>query len=108
MPDQDLINSVAGYDWQSKEQREGYLALVVYMNRHGHKPKGIHPAYAFFIQKDHDSNEYWRELVGTQVKDLQDQIAALQKTIGEFARNIDFLSDTVRAQQSALDLLRSR
>lgn len=46
----------------------------------GQMPVNVIVPLAFFIQKDIDAHDYWRELVGTQISDLQDQIKLLQDT----------------------------
>lgn len=72
------------YPWDSEEQKQGYLGLISYMKRIVKLvPMHVMPALAFFIQKDIDAHVYWRELVGTQITDLQNQIMVLKLQLFE-------------------------
>lgn len=71
------------YPWDSKEQMEGYFAYLHYCKTNKYLAKAPTPEMCFFIQKDIDSHAYWRDLMGNQITDLQNQIKILQDRIIE-------------------------
>ena len=98
--------AVEEFPWQSEEQKEGYLALVQYERGFGFAPKlPLDTLAAFLIQKAHESNEYWREFLGTQVGGLEDQIRQLQEGLAEANRAVDQLRETVKNQTMLLEHL---
>lgn len=77
----DLARAIKEFPWQSEEQKQGYLALVQYTRNLKGSRWGEpfpDPVIGFFIQKDIDAHDYWRELMGNQISDLQNQIKLLQ------------------------------
>lgn len=75
--DEKFNEAVEKYPWDSEDQKQGYLALVHYHRKVGLSPPFPEPTACFFIQKDLDATEWWREAVGTQISDLQEQIRLL-------------------------------
>lgn len=76
---------VARREWASEDQRKGFLALLQHLHRfevqNGVK-LGIRIEDAlvasYFIQKDHESNEWWRDTVASQVDGLRREIDELR------------------------------
>lgn len=63
------------------------------LKKHSGLPLMINPnslaiVACYFIQKDHESNEWWREVIAVQVKDLTDQISKLKKEVQELRAQI--------------------
>lgn len=104
--DSEFQTAVEEFPWESKEQKEGYLALVQYGLKFGLKPSlPISHICAFFIQKDHESHIYWNELVGTQVRNLQDEIRSLQDANAALAKDVDLMKETLKSQNLILEKL---
>ena len=102
----DFAAIVDSFPWESKEQKEGYLALVQYEKQFGYEPKlPIDTLATFLIQKNFESHEYWRDAVGTQVKMLQDEIKRLQDEVASLIREVDTLQAGIKAQSVALEAL---
>lgn len=102
----DFEMAIDSFEWESKEQREGYLALVHYLRKFGIQPKlPLDYEAAFFIQKDVDSHAYWREAVGSQVGMLQEEIRSLQGKLDEAMATMDGLSTAVKSQLVAIQAL---
>lgn len=94
------------FPWESKEQREGYLALVQFKMRFGLLPiLPIDYDAVFFIQKDVESNEYWRDAVAQQVSELQNVIADSQESLARALSRVDQLELTVRALMQSIESL---
>jgi hypothetical protein len=66
--------------WDSEEQRKACMAFVYWCRKHD-LPSELRPADLFLFQQIHELNEYWRDVVETQVKSLQTEIIALRKEI---------------------------
>jgi|WetSurMetagenome_2_1015567.scaffolds.fasta_scaffold634955_2 hypothetical protein len=69
---------IANFKFESSEQQKGFLNLVQYLRKHC--PDGYDPTFliaSYFIQKDHESNEHWIELVGNQISNIQLQLKSL-------------------------------
>lgn len=82
------------FPWESDDQRLGFLAFEKWL-RDNHKatlvdePSLLKCIVAFFIQKDHESNEWWRDTVADQVKSLEMQILALRTELREIRGRVD-------------------
>jgi hypothetical protein len=70
------------FDFDSDEQRKGYYSFVKWTSEKKVSCT-VNPIDLFFIQRDHESNEWWRQVVSDQVKSLEAQIHQLQKEIRE-------------------------
>lgn len=71
--------AVEEFPWASEVQKEGFLNYVQYCASFGVRTLlPIHPLVPFFVQKDHESNEYWRETMAQQLSSLEDQIRLMQ------------------------------
>lgn len=75
------------FPWESEVQKKGVLALYQWFKK---LPAELRTddtrnacVAAWFIQKDHESNEWWGKVLGDQVRGLQDQIRLLQTRIHE-------------------------
>lgn len=87
------------FEFESKEQREGFGALQIYLRNHQKEMDSCLSAdqkletalllvALFFIQKDHESNEYWRDLVADQLSRQQDEILRLNSRSAEMERQL--------------------
>lgn len=68
------------FKWESPEQEKGYFAFVKWAMFRKLSFR-VRPIDLYFIQKDHESDVYWRELVGSQIRSLEDQIRLLQEEL---------------------------
>ncbi len=82
------------FKFDSVDQEKGALAALGWLQSKGFTVSsysnmdeklmnGLRPMDLFFIQKDHDSHEYWLELFGNQISTLQREIKALQDQVME-------------------------
>ena len=91
----------SSFPWDSKTQEKGYFALVHYLRRLGRPvPEEVDAVAAFFIEKEHQANEWWRDLLGDQLAMRDREIQRLQ---GELER-MSSLLDRVVSRQSMRDL----
>lgn len=79
-----IASFLRGFKFTSEVQEKGFNSMVQYLN--GFKGRfsdqdAVWAALAYLIQKDHESHEYYIDLFGKQVADLQDQIKQLQDQI---------------------------
>jgi hypothetical protein len=79
---------VNGFKWDSEDQKKGYHALRSWLKSKGLDDEKVRGIDLFFIQKDHDSHVYWVELMGTQIKDLQDQLVRQSEKIVELTKKL--------------------
>lgn len=70
------------FAWESKDQKEGYLAFLKWAKDRGLSEK-VEPVDLFFIQKDSDATKWLIRTFGEQVSSLQDQIMKLQCEVAE-------------------------
>ncbi len=77
-----LAEHVEAFPWESEEQKKGYLNFVQYLAKAGREAViPIDLLATYFIQKDHESNEWWTEIVASQVGAANEQIALLSKRV---------------------------
>jgi hypothetical protein len=71
------------FKWESQVQEKGYGNLVQFLRRNNITltDKTLFLIAVYFIERDHESNEYWRQLVGDQVSNLQSEIKHLQDQV---------------------------
>lgn len=95
---------VETFNWESKEQKESYLAWVKHESQFGRVPElRIDTQFAFICQKMHEASEYWRETVSTQLEQAKKDIYA------ELFREIEQLRELTKSQSQTIDaLLQSR
>jgi hypothetical protein len=80
------------FKWESEDQKKGFFAFWKWWRE---QPTVLHLAFdaescaivAYFIQKDHESNQWWAETVGELVSRLEQQIGKLQERIVRLERN---------------------
>lgn len=80
------------FKWDSEDQRKGYLAFL-YWARHKNVRPDSDSFILFSIQKDHESHEYWRELVGTQIGELNRVIKSQMDMIDKLTQQVEILSE---------------
>lgn len=69
----------ANFKWESTEQHKGFLNLIQYLK--SHCPEGADPLLliaSYFIQKDHESNEWWLSLITDQFGRMQQEMMKLR------------------------------
>jgi hypothetical protein len=102
----DFNTAVEAFPWESKDQKEGYLALVQYLRGFGVAPEApIDAKSAFFIQKNIDSHEYWREMVGDQISSLQAELISTKELFDNTIRLLNQMELTIKAQSDAIQVL---
>lgn len=100
---------VEEFPWQSEAQRKGYLALVQYMRGFGIEPTlPIDPQVCWQIQKDHESHEWWVEVLGNQVGALQAEIIAVRRQISDQAREIEALRHEIHVLRQSTSALAAK
>lgn len=74
--------------WESQVQEQGFGAFIQWFRRlptaaqlGNGKHNFIFCVIAWFIQKDHESNEWWRDTVAEQMSTLQEEIIRLRDEI---------------------------
>lgn len=72
-----MIFWIKKFRWDSLDQIKGHKAFLSWAKNKGVSNK-VKPIDLFFIQKDFESNVYWRELIGDQVSRLENSIQQLQ------------------------------
>jgi hypothetical protein len=103
-----LTEAIEGFPWDSEVQKEGFLNLVQYWRKFGRDVplpiQNIDTLTAlFFIQKDHEANEYWSDLLDTQLIQLQDQVKLQQDEIRELRILVDGFQTALKAQNLVLE-----
>lgn len=106
--------NLQAFPWESEAQKEGYLNYLQYLRSRGKTPPSeVPPLVVYLIQKDHESNEYWRELVGDQVSTihgeihgLQSSLRSLEEKLADANRVIDLLIEQVKAQGRYVDMMK--
>jgi septal ring factor EnvC (AmiA/AmiB activator) len=106
------VDELRKFEWQSDEQRKGYLALVQYWKQYdASAPFPIHArenlTALFFIQKDHESHQYWIDLVGRQVSSLQDELHSLRNSLSGAQREIESLQHRITQAESEAAKIRT-
>jgi len=82
LPSELFAASIRDFKWESDEQRKGYLALVKYrMDQGDGIDHRVDRTAAFFIQKDHESNEWWLGLMADHMGRLEQRIAELEQRL---------------------------
>lgn len=98
--------AIESFAWESEDQKKGYLALVQYLRQFGLPPKlPIDYVATFFIQKDIDSHEYWRDMVGGQIKALQDDVMRANEAAAQALAKTESLEMAIQAQSAAIQAL---
>ncbi len=88
------------FKWESDGQEKGYKSLLYWLNKNS-LPGEVRPIDLFFIQKDHESHQYWIELVGRQVRILEGQILNLQNQLVGAVRDYDRLAKRLTEIEAA-------
>jgi len=71
------------YPWESVEQKKGFLSLLKHLSdlRPNVRKNMIGAICAYFIQKDHESSEWFVEILGDRVRRLEDEIVLLREEL---------------------------
>lgn len=96
--------AIERFSWESVDQKKGYLALVQYLRANGFKvylSSLIGLVSAWFIQKAHESNQWWRDTVSGQISPLVDEISMLKR------RNAKLEDDMKEVKQVITNIQRS-
>lgn len=80
------------FPWTGDVQKKGFLNFTQWMRSLGTQVKDsdedkFRCLVAYFVQKDHESHEWWVDTVGAQVKSLQEQLRLLQEQITALKSN---------------------
>lgn len=91
-----LLDWIESHKWRSVEQKEGFLAMVKDL-RDGKPGRQIDLPYdhmevfAWFIQKDHESNQWWSDRFEDFAKKVDDQFVNMILENRELRRELDEL-----------------
>lgn len=77
-----IQNWLRWFTWDSKDQEQGYGAFVKWASEHNVDDE-VRPIDLFFIQKDHESQQWFVEVMGNQVRQLQDEISRLDHELAQ-------------------------
>lgn len=81
------MGNIDCYPWESEEQRKGYLALIQYIQTRGwNAPAIVDPIAAFFIQKDHEAQEWFVSLMADHLSRLEGEVAALREELSRLKK----------------------
>ena len=90
------------YKFESEAQEKSFKSLIQFLKKESGKQDlpEIHPKWlglvaAYFIQKEHESNEWWANTIGDQISKVHDQLHRQTKLIGELMKNVEKLEDKV-------------
>lgn len=87
------------FDWQSPDQHEGFGAFWKWLNDvcRRRPPPGFGPlavaahVVAYFAQKDHESTEWWRELLLEHTDGLQKELQTVRQELQDTQRRLAML-----------------
>jgi len=75
-----MLMTIDDFPWKSEAQKKGYLAMMQDMRSHGLQiPIYVNVNLAFLIQKNHEANEWFVQVMGDQIKQLQNEISDLRE-----------------------------
>lgn len=102
--------ALESFTWDSDVQKEGFLNLIQYWRKFGLEldlplTAMHHLTALYFIQKDHESNEYWQEMVGDQISSLTLELKKVQNECRNLAILADQMKETIRNQTMLLEQL---
>lgn len=85
------------HQWDSESQKKSVLSLQQYLVKLGRlsDDQSVWAAIAYMIQKDHESQEWFVNLIGDHVKRLEDQIQSLKMELRPEAPKEAPESDTI-------------
>lgn len=88
------------FEWESEAQEKGVLALVQYLKKFGRTalsaPSLLDLVAAWFIQKDHESNEWWSDTIGNQVNSLRSDLKIAHDEIRELKAVVRKLDENLK------------
>jgi hypothetical protein len=76
----------SAFNFESEAQKKGFLSLVQYLNDTAPQAtdgEAILMVISYFIQKEHEAQEWWSKTIGDQVTSLENQIALQNRKITE-------------------------
>lgn len=88
------------FKWESETQRKGYLALLQYLRKFGIEATGpVDAKAAFFIQKDHESNLWWIDLIAQKHQEVLNMLGELNFKVSQLESTVEQLRLDKRAKQ---------
>lgn len=88
------------FEWESEAQEKGVLTLVQYLKKFGRTalsaPSLLDLVAAWFIQKDHESNEWWSDTIGNQVNSLRSDLKIAHDEIRELKAVVRKLDENLK------------
>lgn len=76
------------FKWETPAQEQGFKGfqrwwMNLSLTLRDNSTAKLFAVVAFFIQKNHESHEWWAETVGDQISRVEDQVHLLQKRVRE-------------------------
>ena len=100
MINQKLVNEIESFKWESKAQKEGYLAYCHYCRTVGKdSPTSIDPFITFSIQKDIDAQAYMNDVWSNQITSLENQMKIMMDSMIELRADYNAISSLVLSHQ---------
>jgi septal ring factor EnvC (AmiA/AmiB activator) len=98
---------VDGFPWESEDQAQGYKNLQQFMRLRGREITNVdlNLVCAYFIQKDLESVDWWRDTVSSQTGSLEEQIRRQQEAFSELEKSLEDLRALIKSQGQTIDLL---
>lgn len=82
---QSLLDFERDFPWESEDQKKGFLSLVQFVRQHIDRPLPLQiPGYilaTYFIQKDHESTEWFLEYIARVTEPLEKRILLLEQQL---------------------------
>jgi hypothetical protein len=77
---------IEAFPWESETQKKGFQNFMQFLQKLPSEVKQapgmeLPCAVAYFIQKDHESHEWWVDMMSKQIEMLQQEIAELKKRL---------------------------
>ena len=91
---------VETFAWESETQKKGFLALVLFLRDHRARERDVefdptddtlNAIAAWFIQRDHESNEWWNERIGDLSSRFENEIVSLTESHQRLLSEVDEL-----------------
>lgn len=97
------LDEVYNLPWESEAQRKGFYSLVQYLKRNGFAlDSQLAAVAAYFIQKDHESSEWWSNTVGDQISRLQKDFLLFKEQVEKTRQELNEHIAAVNASLIAL------
>jgi len=90
----------ADSDFESEEQRKGYLSFLQWC-KEKKLPNDVTPIDLWFIQKDHESAEWFINMVGNMISNLSHQLGEQQCLLRKLQAEVETLKTRTVSETTA-------